>query len=251
MVKLTMIMFVMVSVPVFAGIDNGLVLHYEFEGNANDSSGHSFNGTEIGGLTYVQGVSGYAGSFDGVDDYIDISTSLGGYSAFSQFAWVKINALQSSSSFIQTSNWYVDDTHGNDGGFDLAVAAGSYVKSWINQPDRTADSEIANSHVDLNQWYFVGVTWDGSTHRMYLNGTEVASSTYTGYMGTSDKNSLVAAKHYGDGLTGFLNGNIDELRIYNRALNTQEIEQLYTIPEPATLLLLCLGAVVLRQNHKY
>ncbi len=51
----------------FAGINDGLVAHYEFEGNANDSSGNGNNGTEYGGVEYVDGVMGKAGSFDGVD----------------------------------------------------------------------------------------------------------------------------------------------------------------------------------------
>ena len=54
-------------------LSDGLVAHYEFEGDANDSSGNGNHGTEHGGVSYVDGVIGQAGSFDGVDDYINIS----------------------------------------------------------------------------------------------------------------------------------------------------------------------------------
>jgi len=40
-------------------LTNGLVAYYEFEGNANDSSGNGHNGTEYGGVTYVSGINGY------------------------------------------------------------------------------------------------------------------------------------------------------------------------------------------------
>ena len=56
-------------------LSNGLVAHYEFEGNAKDSSGNGNNGIEHGGVGYVDGVIGKAGSFDGVDDYIEVKTN--------------------------------------------------------------------------------------------------------------------------------------------------------------------------------
>lgn len=46
------------------------------------------------------------------------------------------------------------------------------------------------------KWHLIGSTWDGSIHRLYLDGVEVASGPYAGSIGTSDKNSLMAAKYY-------------------------------------------------------
>ncbi len=228
------LILILVSSNSFASLMEGLVVHYEFEENANDSSGNNYHGIEIGGVSYIQGVAGYAASFDGIDDYVDMGVTLGGYSAFSEFAWVRANTLKSGNNFVQSSNWYVSDTLGNDGGSDMAITNG-YIKSWINQPDRTASSVLAGPYVVIGQWHLIGSTWDGSTHRLYFDGAEVTSGAYTGYMGESAKNSLVASKHYGAGLTDFFNGDVDELRIYNRALTQQEVEQLHAIPEPTTL----------------
>ncbi len=232
---------------VFAGIGDGLLVHYEFEGNADDSSANNHDGIEMGDISYVDGVSGYAASFDGIDDYIDMGIKLGGYSAFSEFAWIRAKSLQSGNNHIMSSNWYVNDTLGNDGGSDLAITNGN-VKSWVNQPDRTAHSMLVGTNIDLNKWHLIGLTWNGSTHKLYLDGDEVASESYTGYMGTSAKNSLIAAKNYGLGFTCFFNGDVDEVRVYNRALNNSEISELYAIPEPATLLLLSLGGLMLRRR---
>ncbi len=51
---------------------NGLVAEYHFDGDANDSSGGGNHGT-INGALFVTGVSEQALSFDGVDDYVEIS----------------------------------------------------------------------------------------------------------------------------------------------------------------------------------
>ena len=57
----------------FANINDGLVAHYEFEGNAKDSSGNGNDGTEYGGVKYIDGVIGKAGSFD--NSYILVKNS--------------------------------------------------------------------------------------------------------------------------------------------------------------------------------
>ena len=227
---------------VFADLSAGLVLHYEFEGSADDSSANRYDGMVYGATLTTDrfGNLDSAYHFDGMDDYIDMNTSLGGYSAFSEFAWVRIDSLESGNNFIQSSNWYQNDTLGNDGGFDLAITNG-YIRSWVNQPDRTGGSVLAGPYIDLNEWFLVGFTWDGSTHRLYLDGVEVASATYTGEMGTSDKTSLIGAKHYGLGLTDFFNGDVDDLRVYERALTNSEIHDLSVVPLPAAALLGILG----------
>ena len=57
----------------FTSAEQGLVADYHFDGDANDSSGNENNGTIYGGAAFVDGVSGQALSFDGVDDYVNVS----------------------------------------------------------------------------------------------------------------------------------------------------------------------------------
>jgi len=98
-------------------------------------------------------------SFDGVEDYIDM---------------------------------------GDDGGFQLAITNG-YIRSWVNEPGRTDSSVLSGPYIALDEWFLLGSTWDGSTHRLYLDAVEVSSGSYSGNMGTSAKTSLIGAKHYGGG----------------------------------------------------
>jgi hypothetical protein len=73
-------------------LNGGLVAHYEFEGNANDSSENGYHGIEHGGLSYTDGVIDQAASFDGIDDWINIGSNhpfANGLSTFTIAGWYK------------------------------------------------------------------------------------------------------------------------------------------------------------------
>ena len=72
-------------------IPAGPIAEYHFNGNALDSSGNGNDGTINGGATFVPGKYGQALSFDGVDDYVEIST-LGDptISDWTLGAWIKL-----------------------------------------------------------------------------------------------------------------------------------------------------------------
>jgi len=67
------------------------------------------------------------------------------------------------------------------------------------------------------QWHHVAGTWDGFTQRLYIDSVEIASQTPGGVLG--DTSSVVVSS--GDEP---LNGKLDEIRIYSRALMEQEIK---------------------------
>ncbi len=72
-------------------------------------------------------------------------------------------------------------------------------------------------------WNFVVLTYDGSTQKLFVNGSLIAYKTLTTTINTNTNNLLI----------GFLyKGIIDELRIYNRSLNASEIKELYYLVVP-------------------
>ena len=74
-------------------------------------------------------------------------------------------------------------------------------------------------------WYLVTYTWDGTNHRLYINGTQDGATT-TAWNGSDAANDYGHIGSYGGG--EFFNGSIDDVRIYNRALSSSEINQMAT-----------------------
>ncbi len=205
-----------VNIP---NLNDGLVAHYEFEGNANDSSGNENNGTEHGGVSYVDGVIGKAGSFDGVDDWIKINhikniTNTDNI-ALTFSLWLNLN-----------SNIYgvnqVFEAHVPSGEFFLE---GDTIQKFESSPTEAISTDI----LDTDKWINIILVFDGEKKekKIYVNGilnkkidiSEQHIKLTTGLTIGRDFESAIQ----------YLNAKIDDLRIYNRALCETEIKTLYNL----------------------
>ena len=79
-----------------------------------------------------------------------------------------------------------------------------------------------NGNIQNNQWFYVGVTFDGTTRKIYANNVLVASDNPTSHNVIST--TIQLAKTYS---TEYLQGDISLAKIYNRSLTTSEILQNY------------------------
>ena len=83
------------------------------------------------------------------------------------------------------------------------IAGGSYADAF------------GTAKLAANTWSYLTETYDGSTLRLYVNGTQVASTAHTGAIATSTNPLQIG----GDSLYGqYFAGLIDEVRVYNVAL---------------------------------
>ena len=78
-----------------------------------------------------------------------------------------------------------------------------------------------NGLLQTGVWHHVAGTYDGSYMRLYLDGVEVGNQEYTGFV--SDGNGRTRISNPGEPI----NGLIDEASLYNRALDTSEIQTIY------------------------
>ncbi len=203
-------------------VDDGLVAHYTFDGDATDQSGKGNKGTENGGLTYTTdrfGNSNSAANFDGVDDEVDlgnswISTTTGEMS-FS--AWISPTDLSSEfHKYIFSSKQY-----------DITINNSVFRSALFSELDgNTWDGPFVDQ-----SWHMVTTTFDGDSLKMYLDDQVHVSINYVfDPINTISGNAKIGSNIERPSITGDLRyfGKIDDIRIYNRAISASEISDLYS-----------------------
>ena len=230
MKKLLLLAFVAITMHTIAQIPtNGLVARYDFSGNTNDGSGNNNNGTINGGVTTTTdrfGAANSAYSFNGTSGYIDCGTSSAfALNDFSISAWV----LKQSSG---TEICIVSKSSGVGGEIGYRLETNPDDKSdcvWSQEGIIKAGTGYVTSNTILNNtnWYHLVAIKSGSTMMIYVNG--VLENTLAGMTASFNTNHplLIGANTYISGASYFWNGKIDDIRIYNRALNANEVTQLY------------------------
>lgn len=203
--------------------NEGLIAYYPLDGDADDYSGNNNNGTIMGGVTSSTDRFGNANSamqFNGIDGYIEVPNS---------------PSLQSPTNEITIASWLyvesfpglqalgiVEKTNSNLQGGQYAL---SY-QTWGNDGlyfnhSNGSQGSYAPITLDFSRWYFVAITYDGTTVITYLDGIPIASQNVPGPI-VPDDNPLTLGLE-SPGQTEYLHGKLDEVRIYNRALSQQEI----------------------------
>lgn len=214
-----------------AAADTGLVAAFGFEEGtgslAGDSSGHANHGTIAGAVWHNTGRFGKALKLDGVDDWVTIadSAALDLSTGLTLEAWVYPTAAVDGTVIVKESA---------DG---LAYGLYSYDNapfpvSYLNVDGYWTAAGTAT--LPLTTWTHLATTYDGTTLRLYVNGTLVSSRAVAGSLLTS----AGVVRLGGNSLWGeFFQGRIDEVRIYNRALSAGEIAADMTTPVSKLLVL--------------
>jgi hypothetical protein len=205
------------------GPTRGLTGHWmldEGKGSlARDSSGKG-KGGRISGATWAAGRLGGALEFDGSNDKVDVAYSPALNPArFSLALWAKPTGGAGKYRSPLTSR---DDRPQR--GYMLYAHANDTWSFWIGTGSGFVG--IDGPPVVLGTWTHVASTYDGTTMRMYVNGTDIGRTR-------AAKLSLNKARplRIGAGSTEgkgnyFFPGLVDDVRIYDRALGAQEVKEL-------------------------
>jgi hypothetical protein len=230
MKKLFTIAIMALSINTFAQIPtNGLVGYWPFNGNANDESGNSNNGT-VNGATLTTdrfGNENSAYNFNGTNNWIETNNTIGNFelSNFTISCWIN----SSGGSFEET---YI--------GKRSAGTWGSYWYGDINPTSRQSSYVLdesgnviyeglySKSLVDESRWYNIVFTRDGTNLNLYVNGVADTSMSTTYIQNLSNTAPMtIGARYYNSTPIGFFTGQIDDIRIYDRALSGSEVTTLF------------------------
>jgi len=214
-----------------ANLQNGLVAHYPFCGNANDESGNGNDGT-VNGATlttdrFCNENSAYY--FDGVDDRIGLDAI--NLPSFTINAWVKVeqSSIGTNSRTIVGKHYSTSFTNSS---YVLYSSYGSGPNSMIYYTNTSNNPYSVNSapiSIDTS-WHMLTGVLDLSGLKLYRDGVLMNSGT----AGQAKVNSIptIIGAHYnnsGSALQAFFHGIIDDVSLWNLALTPSEIQQLYTL----------------------
>lgn len=201
-----------------------------------DASGNNNHGTAILGTTVSTEGFGNSAMFDGAEDYI----------AFRDDSGVEVDSTPLSLLNIETSMavsvWFRTNTlTGGDDNLRYIVSkegANSSGTSFILRLNTSTDKlefylggtsyvGVSSGVLSQNTWYHAVATWDGMTMYLYINETQVGNITKSDETGTTSIPVRVGSLNVGDGNARNWSGEIDELRIYNLHLNSDNVKDLY------------------------
>jgi|694.fasta_scaffold04378_2 hypothetical protein len=205
------------------------VLYYKFDEGYDSFTYNSNNSSLLGTLNNISSPatasSGWTSNgkvnnaivFDNINDYVSVgdAADISPTTGLTISAWVNRSTNNSADGIV--------------GKYNSAANRRSYILGFntstaqlILSPNGTSITTVSGTTtIGTGQWYHIVGTYDGSYMRIYVNGNLEGSATYSSgiYDSTDDL-------RIGDGDIGLwpFNGIIDEVKLYNFALNSDEIK---------------------------
>jgi hypothetical protein len=206
-------------------VRSGLVLHldaankksYPGTGTAwNDMSGNSNNGTLVNSVGYSSNNSGSM-VFDGIDDYCDAGTSSTLKPSYMTVStWIKFTTISANNRIL--SDWHQNASSDRW----IFYTANTTQVQWYIHTSIGGDVGIPFT-INLNQWYYLTGTFDGTNTILYVNGDFVSSASKSGVLVSGLGESVRVGRQAESG--GSHNGSIASVKMYNRALSAAEVKQ--------------------------
>jgi len=163
-------------------------------------------------------------NLNGTSSYVDIpdNASLEGMDALTVSCWVKLASIPSQNVIPVGKEGAYRFVINSTGEIHLVVATGN--NGWYSPGTQL---NFGNDALSTETWYFLTATYDGNRLRAYLDGQPVGTGLPAISGTIIDNGSAVRFGHKSSDNIDYMEGRIDEVRIYNRALGDSEISSLY------------------------
>ncbi|MDQ3016323.1 MAG: hypothetical protein M3R25_06365, partial [Bacteroidota bacterium] len=217
--------------PIDTGED-GLVAHYKFEGNADDSTPYNNHGA-IGGnptfetVTNRPNAAGMAIVFDGDGDSVLAPNAVQLISDFATVGfWIRVDGQN----LADAESYLIDFGHWNE---RWKISLPQHLKPVWTTNGKNAQFDHFISDMDsgdgnelvIGFWFYVTMVHDGVDDIIYVDGVEANRKPVATTLNSTD-NPLGMGNNPIDG-GQYFEGAMDEVKLYNKALTGDEISQLY------------------------
>ncbi len=204
-----------------------LVLNWSFDKNEGakiiDASGKGNHG-KVAGAKWVASARGPRNGaflFDGVDDLILLPpATLGNGNMLTCSVWAKVPRYDGKSWPVFIGSYIGSASHNTSIG--LAQNSGT-LRIEVTTDKGNFANHRGSLPVPWDQWFHAALVYDGATLTEYLNGVRGKSIRASGNLKTPNMLTLGRDHAQWDALQGM----VDEVMIFNRALTEQEVRQLY------------------------
>ncbi len=205
------------SDPVSATVLPALMAHYSMDNHLNDDSGNDYHATAIGSPSYTTGKIEKAIDLDGSNDYLILPAGAADTQDITVALWVYWDG---------GSAWQRCFDFGNNTAEYLFLTPRSSSNTLrFAIKDGSSEQIVETSQLASRQWTHVAVTLSEDTAKLYVNGSlkDTNNATTINPSDFSPSINYLGNSQWDDPL---LNGRIDDLRIYNYALSSDEVEDL-------------------------
>lgn len=202
------------------GQSDSLIAYYPFDGNCDDIIGNHDGIASLNGISYTIGINNSTNSALKINELDTGYVNFGNDSAlqfknegqYTLSLWLKMANSTSYRAILVKSSEY---DH-----WDYGIIANNGVPyTGKGQMDL-----YASSHINDGEWHHLVASYNNGHHKLYVNGVlEVDYPNRS--INESSGNLILGLK--GDALSNNYDGDVDELKIFNKALDATDIIKIY------------------------
>jgi hypothetical protein len=221
-----------------------LLAYWSFDSSSGntyyDVTGHGYDASGTGsGFGLVPGVVGQALNCSGNGYEITVANSANDFylSTFTVECWFYSNVNPSQNSEEGKILDYSYITSGTRNGFTVDMEPTGQIRLVITNPDGSewVEAWTSSLFIQAAKWYHIVCTYDNAYCRIYVNGVLNVSRPYQGRYLAPNNNAHIGYQERSTGSNMYyLNGRIDELKLYNYALPADSILAHYNAIIPSS-----------------